>query len=79
MSMRAAHGDMLPSRNNQRRIIDDLMDRCCSQINDLHGCRSAYFAGMRSDAGCYIGRAATKCSALIVVMPLSDTLGRLQK
>jgi len=63
----AARGDMLPNRDIRRRIIDDLMDRCCSQINELHGTRSVYVARMRSDAGCYIGRDATNCSVLIVV------------
>jgi hypothetical protein len=62
-----ARGDMLPNRDIRRLIIDDLMDRCCSQINELRGTRSVYVARMRSDAGCYIGRDATNCFDLIVV------------
>lgn len=31
----AARGDLLPSRNVRRRIIDGPMDRSCSQINKL--------------------------------------------
>ena len=68
---------MLPSR--VASLIDDLIDRCCGQVNELRGTRSAYVARMRSDAGRCIGRAATKSSDLIVVSPIAGRLNEAIK
>ena len=67
-SVRAARGDILPSRNIHRRIVNGLTDRCCSHINELHGTQSAYIARTCLDAGTCIGRAANNCPDLITVM-----------
>jgi hypothetical protein len=67
-SVRAARGDIVPSRNIHRRIVNGLTDRCCSHINELHGTQSAYIARNCHDAGTCIGRAANNCPDLITVM-----------
>jgi hypothetical protein len=67
-SVRAARGDILPSRNIHRRIVNGVTDRCCSHINELHGTQSAYIARTCLDAGTCIGRAANNCPDLITVM-----------
>ena len=67
-SVRAARGDILPSRNIHRRIVNGLTDRRCSHINELHGTQSAYIARTCLDAGTCIGRAANNCPDQITVM-----------
>jgi hypothetical protein len=70
-------GDLLPSRNVCRRMIDDITGRCCSGINELRGTRAADVARLRSDTCCCIGRAATNGADLIIVgqppMPTATT------
>lgn len=68
---------MLPNREMRRPGIDDQTDRCCSQINELHGTRTVYSARVRSNAGHRVGSAATNCSNLVIARHAPEQLAKL--